>query len=357
MVRRQSFPSVGDGIAAVLAFAQLRLITLVLHPYEPSVLAAQGVLEGRPHWRIYQSRVLAPLMVQVLSHVLSTFLWAHVAFSIVSLTAAGMLAWRLGERQAGSRGAALALVVLHVGFSFVLSMPWLYAWDFLNLIVFLLFVDFVSEERPLGWFVSLSALGALNHEIAIFVALWLVVDSLIRWARGRAQGEKLAWRPVLTGAACATTSLAIVEALRSTLLIEEVGPKLFADAPKDAGRALHFTLWDNLGEVGRILSHPEYLSSLIVLPCLIVVGALGVALARAEPDKFTGLVVTYGMMLGSLLMFGVLLETRIYVVLIPLVVLAAVRLTSDRPGARAPRSGRAQRGARTRQADIEPSEA
>jgi hypothetical protein len=217
MVQRRSFWSVGDGIAAVLALGQFRLINVVLQQgYERSAQAAMGVMEGRPHWRIYQSRVLGPLVVQGLSHVLPTFLWAHVVFSIASLAVAGSLAWRIGERHAGRSGAVLALVVLHVAFAFLLSAPWLYAWDYLDLIVFLLFVDFVSAMRPWGWFVGLSVFGALNHEIAIFIAAWLIVDPLTRWVLGRAQGARFAWRPALAGAACATLSFAIVEALRST---------------------------------------------------------------------------------------------------------------------------------------------
>ncbi len=63
--------------------------------------AEYGVVVGKPHWRIYQSRVLGPYIVQGLSHFFSSQINAHAFFSIVTLAIAGLLAWRLGSRLGG----------------------------------------------------------------------------------------------------------------------------------------------------------------------------------------------------------------------------------------------------------------
>ena len=57
------------GLSLVCALVQFRLIMFILGPgnYQKSVDAALGVVTGHPHWRIAQSRVLGPWLVQALT--------------------------------------------------------------------------------------------------------------------------------------------------------------------------------------------------------------------------------------------------------------------------------------------------
>ena len=102
---------VGLLLAIFCAFAQFRLIAMMFQTwYGRAVEAAYGVVIGMPHWRNYQSRVLGPYVIERLTKVFPDFLSAHVFLSIVALTIAGLLAWRLGLLLTESvTGAALAL--------------------------------------------------------------------------------------------------------------------------------------------------------------------------------------------------------------------------------------------------------
>jgi len=54
--------------SAFLAAAQLRGILLAFGPrFHDHAAAAQGVVQGLPHWRAWQSRVLGPFFVEFLS--------------------------------------------------------------------------------------------------------------------------------------------------------------------------------------------------------------------------------------------------------------------------------------------------
>ena len=136
------FATLGATLSAILALGQFRLILLLLDTdYTRSMEAAQGVVAGTPHWRVFQSRVLAPYAIQGMERLLGSYGAAYKAFCAGALVAAGYLAWTLGRRVGGTlRSAGLGLLLFHVAFAFLLSRPWLYAWDYVGAILFLLFV-------------------------------------------------------------------------------------------------------------------------------------------------------------------------------------------------------------------------
>jgi hypothetical protein len=168
-------------------------------------------------------------------------------------------------------------------------------------------------------------LGVLNHEIASFIAAWMVADALWRWWLGRASGAKLAWTQAIVGGALFVTSLVGVELLRSALLVEEIGHKIFTDAPPDMGSSLFIAFGLNLQDLGIVVSRWDYSLALVVPLLAIATACAGVWLAVREPRRFGGLAITYAVMIVSLAVFGKLFETRIFV---PLLALAVVTVCS-----------------------------
>jgi hypothetical protein len=242
---------IGVLLATFCAIAQFRLINISFQPsaYLESVQAAQGVLEGRPHWKTFQGRVLGPIIVKGLSVLTGDFVAAHVIFSIAALTLAGFLAWHLGHRhgdnalaisptptieetQGDVRSALMALAVFEACFAFLVSPPWLYTWDFIDLIVFLIFVDLVLSKARLRWFLLLFAVALWNRDSANFIALYLIVDALSRFVVARARSP-LDWRWITAGGGCIVASIVISTALVYILLIEETAPKFNPMLPAD----------------------------------------------------------------------------------------------------------------------------
>lgn len=308
--------------ASAFALLQFRLIVFVFGPrYRQSVDAAHGIVDGYPHWRIFQSRVLGPYLVAGISKLGLSYLAAHVTVSLLLLGVAGICAWRLGERIARGRGF-IALVLFHLAFALLLAPPWLYIWDYADVIVFLVFFDFVLSKRSWPWLIGLFAIGLLNHEIARFIPVYLVLESLVRWRATR----KLDWQPLAAGVAALVISVFVVEGLRSALLVEAVGPKLFRDAPAEMGSAMYFSLPANLKVLAASFSSFDY-----ALPWLVPIFVVGIAVLAVGLVRRGSLALGVTMLLleGSLLAFGVLQETRIYVVFIPLLILAAMRTFDD----------------------------
>ncbi len=322
------FATLGATLSAILALGQFRLILLLLDTdYTRSMEAAQGVVAGTPHWRVFQSRVLAPYAIQGMERLLGSYGAAYKAFCAGALVAAGYLAWTLGRRVGGTlRSAGLGLLLFHVAFAFLLSRPWLYAWDYVGAILFLLFVHFVASGRAWPWFAALCAVAAFNRESAYFIALWMLLDPVMRHfapARDGAPRAPFNRGMAAAGAVCLVGSAAVVEGLRRTLLVRELGPELFAKAPGQAGAYAHLQLRDNLTVIREQFG---YQSPLLLFVGLIAV--LSVALARREPRRYAALGVVHLVVLGSLLVFGVVQESRIYIELIPMLVLGGVTLAA-----------------------------
>jgi hypothetical protein len=306
--------------SVVLAFAQFRTLYILLGPdYPRSIAAAFGVVHGKPHWRIYQSRILGPYLVDSLSNVLPSSASAYVFVTIAALAACGLVACAIGNRVAGESGAWRCLLMMHGAFTFLLGKPWLYIWDYFDLLVFLAFVLFVVEKRPTWWFVLLCLVGMLNHEIAMFIGLWLVIDGVMHRA----------WIRAAVGGATVAAGLVLVELLRHALLIEETGPKLFADAPKDLGSSFYFTLPHNLWEASLIVLHWDYRILFLIIVFVLVIPLVAWWLARRNVE-WRSLAIVNVLMLGSLVTFGILIESRIYIPLIPLLALSVSAAAAPR---------------------------
>ncbi|HZZ39620.1 MAG TPA: hypothetical protein VFE06_10830, partial [Acidobacteriaceae bacterium] len=75
------------------------------------------------------------------------------------------------------------------GFCYLLSPPWLYAWDYLGVVAFFVFVIMVVARKTWPWFVVLFAVAILNRESAEFIALWMVIDPFVQTYTGNPNYE------------------------------------------------------------------------------------------------------------------------------------------------------------------------
>jgi hypothetical protein len=323
-VNRRSWWLAG-GLSVFLAVVQLRLVMTVLGAnFLRSADVAHGVLDGTPHWRIYQNRIIGPYLAEGLSAVMPSYAGAVTLLSLIALVASGVLAWRIGARRGGDRGGLLAVVVMHLAFAFLLWRRWLFIWDFFDLAMFLLFVDFVIAEKKWQYFVPLGVIGVLNHEVALFISGFLVIDPIAKWLLGKLRNTPVPFDRMrcLVGVLAAAVSLQLVERVRDALLVQATGNLLFTDAPANANDSFQFQLFDNLDIIRQVVTSWDW--GLTILIPVLLVATLGVLvwIAKQDPAKYLGLALTFAAVIASLLTFGALIETRIYVVLIPVYVLA-----------------------------------
>lgn len=341
----------GLTLAAALALAQLfNIIKILQAGYIHSTQAAWGVATGYPHWRVFQNRILGPYLVKALQPIFDNYLNAHLLFSFLTLLAAGYLAWQLGGRIGGRlESGLLALLIFHLSLAFILVPPWLYAWDYVCAIAMLLFTDFVLCGRTWPWFAGLFGVAVFNRESALFIALWMMADPVIKWyvsSRGAGGPQPFNKAMAIAGAVCFVAGLVVIETLRQKLLIEEVGPRLFADVKVTPGKSFALQWGENLKSLAAVFGQLGGTFKIDFMPGLGAASAalfalgysafLGGLLAWKDPYRFGGLAVFYAAVIASIMLFGVMLETRIYIELTPLLIVGSlVWLGQSRPAAEA----------------------
>jgi hypothetical protein len=324
-------------LSVAIALVEVRLIRQMFGTlYRLSVDAASGVLAGTPHWRVFQSRQLGPRLVQAATLVLGDFERAHVLCTVGLLSAAGYLVFRSVLRRTGDDARALvSLLSFALLTVFCLSRPWLYIWDFSGALLFVVFNDLVARERRPGAFALLFAVAIFNRESALFLAAWMVLDPLCRYAVDRLAGRSpapLDLRMMAAGAALLAAGGALVELLRDKLLVREIGPQIVGGPVPGAGPRYHYMWPDNALALKRVL-HAPLDPSLDVLVLLFCVGLLAFCarLAQRDPRRFLGLALVHAAMLASAFVVGLVFETRIYFELLPVVAVQLWTVVGPRP--------------------------
>jgi hypothetical protein len=314
-------------LGAILAvFSSIALCRLVAFVYQPANYAwlaetSLGVTTGRPVWKMWQSRVLGPYLIEALTFGSLDYVKAHFLFQIITVAIAAFLCWRLGRKYGGTdQSALLALAVFVMCFALLLRPPWLYSWDFIDMIVFIVFIDLVLSGMSLRWFIGLFAIAIWNRESAVFIALWLILDPLVRFFYQRQYKlppPVLDWRRMLAGAMCIAIGFLTVELLNRNLLVEA---KMSADS-------YPIVLPQNVARLKHSLTHFDRYFPIAVPVFLATVTALGACVVHRDPQRYLALYLVELSFMASIFVFGALIETRVYLALIPFVVMAVVLLS------------------------------
>ncbi len=309
-------------LALACAVADVRLFTLLMPAaFARSASVLEGVVHREPLWRVYQSRLLGPWLVHegaALAGVDASV--AYAWFALATLFVAGLVVLLATDHARDVRRSPyVAMFLFHLGIVLLLPCLWIYAWDLVSLVVFATFNALVLARARRRWFVVLYAWALLNHELAFFIAGWLALDPIVRALAARRRGghARIDWSAAAVGAVLLGAGIALVEFLRSKLMIREMQPGLELPPAVVYGRSFHFTLFFNLRSLVGSADSLMAGGFAVVVPVfllLVLIVAVGLWLTDAERSGALALV-TIGMVV-ALCCFGLLLETR---VLLPLV--------------------------------------
>jgi hypothetical protein len=166
-------------VIGMLTLGEYRLFERLLfqdrEEYEFVLSGVSGVLSGRPVSQSWQHRFLSPLLVAALDPFTGNRLASLKLFCALMIGCANGLLLLILRRK----GASVPLSLFGVGcfgLGHLLLMYRLeYPWDGVDILLFLAFGYWAARGRPLLSFCPLLVLGTLNHETALFVPLWYLL--------------------------------------------------------------------------------------------------------------------------------------------------------------------------------------
>jgi hypothetical protein len=307
-----------------LSLAQHRLIVDFFgNNLQLDYQAEQGVLDGYPHWRLVQSRVLGPWLEEFLSVLFGFKLsLSHLIIAVAVLTLSGVVMFQAGRAIGERQGGWSALLAFHVLFALLLSPPWLYIWDYFILLVAAVFMLLVIRRAPWWSFLLLMSVAFFNHESALFIGVWMVANGLaFAWTNRRPD-----WGMVGGGVLGSLGGILLTEYLRRSLLKGEIGRTLGGLEPPTYPLERYYfflRLPDNFNTIQSIM-HPHS-NFLFVIPLPFVLAlALAVILVVRHGIKAAPLAIYAVTQVAVLLLFAFILETRNLLELVPFLCLGGM---------------------------------
>jgi hypothetical protein len=287
--------------------------------------AEQGILDGYPHWRLVQARVLGPWLEKFLSLLFGFKLsLGHVIIAIAILTLCGVVMFHaghaIGERQRGWS----ALLAFHLLFILIIAPKWLYIYDYFVLLAAAVFMLLMIRQAPWWSFLLLMSVAFLNHEGALFIGVWMVAKALAdAWADRRRPD----WGMLGGGVLGSLGGILLVEYLRTSLLKAEAGWALQDLKPPTGPLETYYfvvRLPDNLRIiVDRTIDLHSDLWFVIPLP-LVLALALAVILVLRHGIKAAPLAIYAVTQVAALLLFALISETRDLLELVPFLCLGGM---------------------------------
>lgn len=296
--------------ALVLALLLARMAYshwIVLHQVNMPALdqAWQSVLEGEPHWRAYQNRLLGPALLHALGWLSGQPLVLFVKLAMLALNAALFLMVR---QCTGSALLGLFAVAVTMLMWTVQTHYWSYPWDFIEAGCLLALVYVAMRGASMRWLLVLFAVALLNRESAVFFGIYMLAHGAARYRATRMFSTARRW--VTWGLLLVVLTLVWTEALRHALF----DYSSLAGVHDDRQHALfgnhlnHLANWD---VVQQMLRQVQPLFFVIVMYGL----ALAMVLRQAWRLNHPALIGVGSAVLAyflSLIEFGYLSEARIY---------------------------------------------
>lgn len=311
---RFSFSSAAWFVLGMIAltFLEFRAVALIQGQHvTDQVRAAQGVLSGHPPWRLYQSRLLGPLLAGGLAHI--THRPFALAYNVVArslLLLANALCYGLFLRLGGNRRLAWGYTLAYAGLFVVLQdTRWLYLWDYVDLVTLLCFAFLVFTRTNLVFLSVLFLLELLNREAATFIGLWIMMEAIHIPIEGAVKRIKINPVPLLVGGGLIGMGVVWTHWIRNRLCI---APQWTAPVLPLVGDQL----WQVQSNITSL--HHPFSSGAVVF--LIVVGALAALLvlpSTLPAEKKVKIGVLTSLMLVSIWLFAEIKEVRVSFEFVP----------------------------------------
>jgi len=162
-----------------LSLVTFKILNLIHNPNIDDLSnTAYGVIIGKPHWRAYSNRLLGPYIVYFISKFGFTLNFSFKIFVLLMIFIQNLCLYFMLLSQTKKSYELSFKYIIYFSF-IVISMQhyWSFTWDYIDVIVFTFFIWAIFQKRPIIFFIILFFIEIINRESALFIALYLIIDS------------------------------------------------------------------------------------------------------------------------------------------------------------------------------------
>lgn len=308
-------------ILIFLSFIERRIIlNLHLRNFQELIDAAYGVLNGRPHWITFQNRLLGSYVIQLISATTGrSFGTSFSLFLSISLVFANIILFFIFSDLTKNRKLGLKYTFYFVIIFLLLQHEWLFPWDLIDILIFSLFAYSIYRDAKIRYFVILFIIALLNRESALFISLWIIIDSF-KYIKSEKTFCRLIVKKyqLIAGILLTIAGMIYTKGIRDYLFIDSairIGSK--DKGPFSFGNQFH--LFYNV----KLIYHGFFHYNGVILTMGCIIGATYYLLSNIK--KFTERTVKVSLLLISVLFsiitFTIFTESRGYFILIPFILM------------------------------------
>ena len=173
------FHSINYKLSTLSIFVSLFVFMLLntIHSDRLKILidASVGVVDGNPGWIAFQNRLMGPYMLKFLINNGLTEELSVIIFVVFFVVINNLLFTHLLFKITNNQKITISYILLFNALFVLTQHPWLYAWDFIDILFYIFYGYFIFINKISFPLVILNFLHIFNRETALIMAIVFII--------------------------------------------------------------------------------------------------------------------------------------------------------------------------------------
>jgi len=278
----------------------------------------QTVISGTPKWIAFQSRLMGPYFVEYMSYIggISYCAALKIFFSTMLIVEYFVLYYVLLKYTKNSYNLSLTYVVFFSLLLLGIQGQARLAWDAIDIIVFTLFAYFIFTKKSTIYFVILFLFAITNRESALFIALYIIIDSLsLKLPLKFSEISVNNMKKLLIGVFLIIIGIVYMKLTRDYLFVESFFGSIGTD---DRHRVFgnHVKIPSNVISFFKNFTNMNFINSLFGI---LTIFYIFINFKKFNESNIKALLI-FIFLFSSIFIFGYANQTRMYTVIVPFLI-------------------------------------
>ncbi|HCK66563.1 MAG TPA: hypothetical protein DHW49_09875 [Anaerolineae bacterium] len=294
-----------------------QIIRQLYAPYWEEISGiSYGVITGKPEWLAYQNRLLGPYLIYLISLLGISYISAYKVFVLLSILVQSFTLVVLLKNIGETYQSSINYLIIYSFMYIALQEYSFYSWDNIDAVLFMFFVWGILRSVSPLLFIPLFLVSIFNRESALFIGIYLIIDAFnIEINKSKRINIQLkSVKELILGIILLILGIAYTNLIRELLFISRAN-----GFPDEQHMILgnHFNLEKNLFDLFY-----ENFISMHSANSLFIFGSIGYLLyfVRQYSQPQLKAFIIFICLVLNILVFGIIHETRLYVVLLPFLI-------------------------------------